>query len=122
MRCPDHHEELTTEGEGNGLRHRCRQCLGFWLDGAVVEHALGRRPAADALVPRTDPTRRCPVDQTLLHGAEHREVDLDACPKCGGVWFDQGELERANAPSTFWVAAVAELPEVVIRILFEALG
>lgn len=24
---------------------------------------------------------------------EHRQIELDYCPKCEGVWFDAGELE-----------------------------
>jgi hypothetical protein len=44
--------------------------------------------------PRIETFRKCPVD-----GAEMKKrlvadaVIIDVCAKCGGLWFDKGELE-----------------------------
>lgn len=32
---------------------------------------------------------RCKQDMIVV---EHRQIELDSCPKCEGVWFDAGEL------------------------------
>ena len=38
--------------------------------------------------------RACPVDESLLEREEYRGVVVDRCPICGGVWLDEGKLER----------------------------
>jgi len=35
----------------------------------------------------------CPVCKTPMVVIEFREIELDYCPDCFGVWFDAGELE-----------------------------
>lgn len=57
----------------------------------------GRSPARTALEPRYP----CPVCLGALMdkvqpGADGRLV-LDRCPRCGGVWFEAGELARTQA-------------------------
>ncbi|HCF60609.1 MAG TPA: hypothetical protein DFS52_21745 [Myxococcales bacterium] len=37
--------------------------------------------------------RRCPSCRSEMNLVEARKLELDACPKCGGFWFDGGELE-----------------------------
>ncbi|MFT5233706.1 MAG: Zn-finger nucleic acid-binding protein [Candidatus Krumholzibacteriia bacterium] len=36
---------------------------------------------------------KCPVCQVPTYVVEHQEIELDLCPECQGVWFDNGELE-----------------------------
>ena len=36
---------------------------------------------------------RCPVCKQDMMVIEYRDVELDYCPGCHGVWFDSGELE-----------------------------
>lgn len=36
--------------------------------------------------------RSCPDCQTELHTEEVLGIALDVCPKCAGIWFDDGEL------------------------------
>lgn len=35
----------------------------------------------------------CPVDKSDMIVVEHSHIELDHCPRCGGVWFDATELE-----------------------------
>ncbi len=35
----------------------------------------------------------CPVCREILVVFEYRNIELDYCPDCGGVWFDSGEVE-----------------------------
>ena len=37
---------------------------------------------------------RCPVDGAPMYRRRFGEVELDGCPRCGGIWFDRGELDR----------------------------
>jgi uncharacterized protein len=36
----------------------------------------------------------CPVDGTQLLLAERKNVEIDYCPQCRGVWLDRGELDK----------------------------
>jgi len=36
---------------------------------------------------------RCPACREPMIVAEHRDVEIDTCVGCGGVWLDGGELE-----------------------------
>ena len=35
----------------------------------------------------------CPVCKKDALVVEYKNIELDTCPKCHGVWFDSGELE-----------------------------
>ena len=62
-------------------------------------------------------SRACPDDAAILEPRAFRAVTLDACPKCAGLFFDEGEMaalqeggpetlgevERAAAPSDLQV-------------------
>ncbi len=36
---------------------------------------------------------RCPVDKSDMIVVEHKNIELDYCLKCTGVWFDAEELD-----------------------------
>ncbi len=36
---------------------------------------------------------KCPVCRVPTYVVEFKQIELDLCPDCGGVWFDRGELE-----------------------------
>ena len=40
---------------------------------------------------------RCPKCGMELNEIEFREVKIDKCMSCGGVWLDDGELEQIAA-------------------------
>ena len=35
----------------------------------------------------------CPACHDYTIVVEHKNIELDFCPKCQGIWFDAGELE-----------------------------
>jgi Zn-finger nucleic acid-binding protein len=35
----------------------------------------------------------CPICKIDALTVEYKNIELDTCPKCQGVWFDSGELE-----------------------------
>ncbi|MEN6626284.1 MAG: zf-TFIIB domain-containing protein [Candidatus Sumerlaeia bacterium] len=36
---------------------------------------------------------RCPVDHEPLVLCELEGIEVDYCPRCGGIWLDRGELD-----------------------------
>jgi uncharacterized protein len=41
--------------------------------------------------PRTD---ACPRDGEKLSVQTFRDVTIERCPKCGGIWLDSGEVDQ----------------------------
>lgn len=84
----------------------CPSCGGIWLDGgelrAILDAGRGGRAQVDALeeLGGVEPEVRpqpllCPRDRQRM--SVHRDpkqdhIEFDLCPKCGGVFFDAGEL------------------------------
>jgi Zn-finger nucleic acid-binding protein len=49
---------------------------------------------------------RCPKCGLELHTIHMRNVDVDACMSCGGLWLDRGEIEKMEkAPAHGAMAA-----------------
>ena len=55
----------------------------------------------------------CPKCKQDMIVVEHRQVELDYCPKCAGVWFDAGELDLLLQ------CLKLSSPELVIRNIVE---
>jgi Zn-finger nucleic acid-binding protein len=58
----------------------------------------------------------CPESRQSMIIVEHHRIELDYCPRCGGVWFDTTELElfleSAHLPEgDFSTEAILRLPE-----------
>lgn len=43
------------------------------------------------------PMLMCPNCNTSMNQVRRKEVELDMCPSCRGVWLDRGELEKILA-------------------------
>lgn len=37
---------------------------------------------------------KCPNDQATLLITERKNIEIDYCPECRGVWLDRGELDK----------------------------
>lgn len=88
---PLDHKEISTS--------QCGTCRGLWIPKA---HLVGRINAnlIGKLyhVPATRITDLCcPVDASPLWEISPNGILLDRCLKCGGLWFDRGELETVLA-------------------------
>jgi Zn-finger nucleic acid-binding protein len=51
-----------------------------------------------------------------------KQVEIDQCPKCGGMWLDAGEFSRihqeiggAKVSSPAWAKAMAEASALVMQ-------
>lgn len=53
----------------------------------------------------------CPKDGTTLEAGEVRDIAVEKCPQCGGLWLDQPELAQLEAtvePDPDWRAGMVE--------------
>jgi Zn-finger nucleic acid-binding protein len=91
------------ELEGVEIDH-CVECHGTWLDAGELEQILALAGITTHEVLRTlervaDGRRstrhcpRCPRDLREIDLGGARELRLDRCPQCRGVWLDRGEME-----------------------------
>lgn len=85
----------------------CPACAGIWFDADELTR-LNR--IDDEILPRIDSMyqpeitqynppwdRMCPVCRVPLlayHYLYTSDIELDTCNQCGGVWVDNGELEK----------------------------
>ncbi len=56
---------------------------------------------------------KCPACRVPMYVVEFKQIELDLCPDCGGVWFDRGELSlllEADRPLETVPAAADEDP------------
>ncbi len=81
-------------------------CGGMWFDHLELlkfdepqergGEALLDTHRTKELVIDENAQRKCPrcTDKTMLHSfySVKRQVQVDQCPKCGGIWLDVGEL------------------------------
>lgn len=95
-RCPHHRDQRLWSLRTPVAARGCMDCNGLWLPGAAVAAALGAA-APDRRAGSRATTLGCPDDGQMLGATQHRGVEIDTCPSCGGVWLDQGELERVLA-------------------------
>jgi Zn-finger nucleic acid-binding protein len=112
MLCPACGRELQPKEVGDITVDVCDGgCGGIWFDCHELEKVDEQQEVAgEALLgitrqtsePRSDPAlRRCPKcpDQHLFRHfhSVRRQVEVDDCPRCGGVWLDVGELAAIRA-------------------------
>lgn len=56
-------------------------------------------------------SRLCPEDLTDLEARTLQGVTVDACPKCAGIYFDEGEIATLQSQGS---AALTEVEDAVI--------
>ena len=93
-------EQLVEQSLGSGI-YRCGNCSSHWIDYKPVESYLTERDEMIAKAFRTIwdlnsekcQNLKCPRDHTNLHLFSYKEIELDFCIECKGLWFDALELE-----------------------------
>lgn len=127
MKCPACKEPLREKGAGGMTLDVCYGgCGGIWFDAHELERVNARaatslhtiwqaplRHAVNVTEPRMCP--RCPqqaLDRKWF--SDLKKVEIDQCPKCGGIWLDAGEFSRvyeeikgAKVAPPGWASAIA---------------
>ena len=125
MICPACKSPLREKGAGGMTLDVCYGgCGGIWFDAHELEqvspraaatlHTIWTAPVSHVkfTAPRLCP--RCP-DQPLERRwfSDAKQVEIDECPKCRGIWLDAGEFSRiyeesrhAKVTSPLWEAAM----------------
>lgn len=127
MKCPSCKKELRQKGAGGMTLDVCHGgCGGIWFDQGELNRvsALGsaslhtiwqlKRGPAKLTEPRMCP--RCP-EQILERKwfSDAKQIEIDQCPICGGIWLDDGEFSRiykelnaAKIAPPGWAQAIAD--------------
>jgi Zn-finger nucleic acid-binding protein len=100
-------------------------CGGIWFDPGELRRIDAKAAASLHTVWQAPPTKgtvsaarlcpRCPNQELERKWfSEARQVEIDRCPACGGVWLDageftriQGELGAVHQAPPAWAAAMA---------------
>lgn len=100
MQCPRDGESLASESYRNRVDvDVCPKCKGTFLDPnelasiTGMEHDLQR----ERLFLEDAPHLKCPRCQAAMNGvwfSVERNVMVDTCPSCRGIWLDGAELQN----------------------------
>jgi len=106
-------------------------CGGIWFDANELERVDGRAatslhtvwtaPHKKVELTEPRPCPRCPeqiLDRRWFSAA--KKVEIDQCPKCGGIWLDAGEfsviydeMKMSKITPPGWAVAMAEAAALV---------
>jgi Zn-finger nucleic acid-binding protein len=105
--CPKCEIELIEELQGDMTLDVCLQCAGIWFDNDELNNIREQDPAVLMQIdqqfrPKTEPAtsggiRNCPACRLPMRRYNYlytSPIELDECEQCGGVWVDDGELEK----------------------------
>lgn len=99
MKCPKDHVDMGPMTMLNTVIDVCPLCNGCWLDKNELERITRSRKNAVSvkLVGKKATENKCPRCKGKLHEGSVESVKdllLDECDLCGGLWLDRGELTR----------------------------
>ena len=107
MQCPACGKTLAQQAAGEIVVDVCGAgCGGIWFDAFELEKVDDAHESAGEALLDTAPDqplevdcrarRNCPrcADTVMMRHffGVKREVEIDECPGCGGIWLDRGEL------------------------------
>jgi Zn-finger nucleic acid-binding protein len=98
LACPLDQTPLTYRTLGRFHLPQCATCSGLWLPQTLTGPAIGARVHIPPTFQRRT-TRACPEDGSLLVPLLLRNISVDVCALCGGIWLDAGEWERVRSTS-----------------------
>jgi len=125
LQCPKCNASLSPEELSGVSVDACSTCGGLWLDRSrldnyvanyLVASGFHKHPAALLEKPSAPTHLRCPRCQTqTLNLVKFREVAVEACPTCQGVFLDRGEAERI-AKRTLLATKQSDMPAARVYI------
>jgi len=134
MKCPACKNPLREKGAGGMTLDVCYGgCGGIWFDATELErvsaraattlHTIWNVPVSSVKLTEPRLCPRCP-DLVLERKwfSESKQVEIDQCTKCGGIWLDAGEFSqiydeikggRGQVTTPLWAIAMAEAAKIV---------
>jgi len=105
LACPKCETEMEKKTVGTVVIDHCPLCAGLWFDEGELQYGLaggGREelkrlstathaPEEHDLKPGSCPRCRAPL--TRIPSPGRKDLFIDACGLCGGVWYDGGEVD-----------------------------
>ncbi len=130
VKCPIHGAPMQVVCNDAVSGHQCEECDGVFYPGSYVR-AFRLNYHSDALedlsaLGEGRPGHlTCPACNTDMRLLDVAEVEIDHCPRCGGIWFDQYELEsvidrvgtRPRSRALISVDGLSELPNELRSLL-----
>ena len=125
MICPACKSPLREKNAGGITLDVCYGgCGGIWFDakelesvdarGATTLHSIWTLPVSTVKLNEPRKCPRCPeqvLDKKWF--SDRKQVEIDQCPICGGIWLDAGEFTRvydemkgARLTTPIWAAAM----------------
>jgi Zn-finger nucleic acid-binding protein len=132
MKCPACKSNLREKGASGMTLDVCYGgCGGIWFDkaelasvsarAATTLHTIWQVPVSNVKLTEPRMCPRCPeqiLDRKWFSPLQ--KVEIDECPKCGGIWLDAGEFSRihdevkgAKVASPLWMSAMAQAAAAV---------
>jgi Zn-dependent protease with chaperone function/Zn-finger nucleic acid-binding protein len=107
MNCPACQHELQQGINRQGkIIDYCESCQGMWLDRGEIfcyakQPALMATHLSNDLLDASSGERLCPrCTKTMeVGGFVKKELQIDRCRSCGGIWLDSGELQTIKTLS-----------------------
>ena len=104
MNCPRCKEKMATSNCSGIETNTCLYCNGAWINSGSLDSLLNKEintPSKSEIKKSFEAqydkkaNRHCPEcnDEKLYQIYTHG-VELDLCPKCNGLFFDEGEIKN----------------------------
>lgn len=106
MHCPCDNSLLKQGSLGIENLLRCNLCSGTFIEGNVFSEIRAfsamethkRTNGSKPFIRRNDKEAlSCPKDGKPMHTLMYKNVEIDVCSICHGVWFDNGEFEKISS-------------------------
>ena len=123
-RCSDVLDRVTASGIEVDV---CSSCAGVWLDkgelgalkiSASVFEMLRLKPKGRRRAPPSSPavTLSCPACPGTLSAFPLKDLAIDICDSCQGLWLDKGELDVALSARVLPVGQLEARLELVLNL------
>ena len=103
MNCPRCIEKMAKTNSSGFSTRTCHYCNGTWIPHDSLKQLLIKELSTPSIEEirntfhsqrEDDITRTCPeCKDTKLEVIHVHDIELDLCPNCNGLFFDEGELK-----------------------------
>lgn len=103
MKCPNCQNEMQEVNQQGVPVGFCPSCKGMFLDEGKINYLVANPMAvnqklAEGLINESESSRLCPKCSVPMTkgGLMDRDLEINRCPTCKGLFFDTGELPELS--------------------------